>query len=189
MHFWWTRFSDSCPEFRLAISVLDMYEEHYSKGDFEVVSVACTMDEEANKDDFNVDEHEAAFKKGFSRMPWLAVPFTDVETRRKLTKQFIPDCFAGEWCTLVGSNGKLLEREASDDFYDFGADYYPFTKGRRTELLKEEETRFWQLETSSIHSLLASPARDFVISNQGSKVNFNIYIYSSFILLHLILTR
>lgn len=163
------------PQFKLASSLLEAYEEHHSTGNFEVISVAIMGEEEDGL--VNVEE-EAIFSQQFSRLPWLAVPFSDIETRRKLTKEFTTPIFLDfESFSFIGANGKLLMRHAEDCLSEFGADFYPFTHQRVKEVCADEDSH-WQLEISSIHSLLASPNRDFLISSQGDKV---IIFLSSFL--------
>ncbi|KAL5539995.1 hypothetical protein UlMin_044869 [Ulmus minor] len=52
--------------------LLEVYEEASSKGDFEVVLVD------------NYDDEDESFKSYFSKMPWLAIPFSDSDTRNRL---------------------------------------------------------------------------------------------------------
>ncbi|KAJ6431308.1 hypothetical protein OIU84_018739, partial [Salix udensis] len=52
--------------------LLEVYEQLSSKGDFEVVFISSDRDDES-------------FNKYFSKMPWLALPFSDAETRKLST--------------------------------------------------------------------------------------------------------
>lgn len=153
--------------FKVAVNLLDAYEEHYSKGDFEVVSVAFMGEKEDSI--LNVEE-ETLFNQKFSKMPWLVVPFTDTESRKKLTKAFACSMFnsSSQLCSFIDANGKVLAAHADLLLRWYGADFYPFTKQRVNEINNER----LPLPDMSLQSLLTAPDRDFVISNQGDKVNF-----------------
>lgn len=186
IHLW--RVSDVTrnPNLKLAVDLLDAYEEHYPKGDFEVVSVAI-VDEEEEENVIKAVE-QLYFNRKFYRMPWLAIPYSDIETRRKLTKEF--GTGYSERCesvSFLSANGKLLTKDGDKYLYELGGEYYPFTNEKVKEVVLDKETSFCQLEISSIHSLLATPNRNFLISNQGNKVQISnlegqvvgLYLYGS----------
>ncbi|CAM8940004.1 unnamed protein product [Rhodiola kirilowii] len=55
--------------------LVTVYNEFSSKGDFEIVFVSGDSDAES-------------FDEYFSKMPWLAIPFSDSETRSNLDSLF-----------------------------------------------------------------------------------------------------
>lgn len=105
-------------------------------------------------------------------MPWFAIPFFDLETRGRLDKLISMRPLYWSNCCILDSNGKVLQTWAGSRFKTYGAEWYPFTAERLNEI--EEEDAAARVKMSS-KSLLASPSRDFVISNNGMKVRFDHY--------------
>nr|TKR84445.1 putative nucleoredoxin 1 isoform X1 [Populus alba] len=72
--------------------LVEVYEQLSSKGDFEVVFISSDRDDES-------------FNTYFSEMPWLAIPFSDTETRKRLKEVFkvrgIPNL------VIFDANGKI----------------------------------------------------------------------------------
>ncbi|KAH7511070.1 hypothetical protein FEM48_ZijujUnG0052300 [Ziziphus jujuba var. spinosa] len=134
---------------RFTPNLVEVYNEVASKGDFEVVFVSADKDEEP-------------FNGYFSKMPWLAVPFSDSETRYQLDVLFkvseIP------YLVIIGENGKILGDHGVGTIQKYGVEGYPFTAERRREL--DEAAK----QEQSLRSILVSPFRDFVISPDGNKV-------------------
>ncbi|XP_014523627.1 probable nucleoredoxin 1 [Vigna radiata var. radiata] len=133
-------------------TLVEAYDEVVSKGDFEVVFASA-------------DEDDEAFKGYFSKMPWLAIPFSDSETRSRLDELFqvrgIPNL------VLLDETGKVVTEDGVDIVREYGVEAYPFTSARIQELRdREEEAR----RNQSVRSLLISPSRDFVISSNGNNV-------------------
>jgi len=137
--------------------LVEAYNELVSKGDFEVVFASA-------------DEDEESFKAYFSKMPWLAIPFSDSETRSRLDELFhvrgIPHL------VLLEETGKVATEDGTDIIREYGVEAYPFTSARIQELTdREEEAR----RNQSLRSLLISPSRDFVISSHGNKVSYQLH--------------
>ncbi|KAH0852219.1 hypothetical protein HID58_094153 [Brassica napus] len=97
---------------RFTPQLVEIYNELSSKVGFEVVFVSG-------------DEDEDSFKDYFSKMPWLAVPFTDSETRDRLDEVFkvrgIPNL------VMIDDEGKLVNENGVGVIRSYGADAYPFT--------------------------------------------------------------
>ncbi|CAJ1940139.1 unnamed protein product [Sphenostylis stenocarpa] len=133
-------------------TLVDVYNEFVSKGDFEVVFASA-------------DEDDDSFKGYFSKMPWLAIPFSDSETRSRLDELFhvkgIPHL------VFLDETGKVVTEDGVDVVREYGVQGYPFTSARIQELRdQEEEAR----RNQSVISLLTSPSRDFVISSDGKRI-------------------
>lgn len=131
---------------------MDVYNEVASKGDFEIVFVTA-------------DEDDESFNSYFSKMPWLAIPFSDSEMRSRLDELFhvrgIPHL------ALLDESGKVVTEDGVDIIREYGVEGYPFTSARIKELKDlEEEAR----RNQSVRSLLVSPSRDFVITSDGKKI-------------------
>ena len=81
---------------RFTPKLVEVYNELLPKDDFEIVFVSA-------------DEDDESFAAYFSKMPWLAIPFSDSETRDRLDELFsvrgIPHL------VIIGENGMV----SSDD--------------------------------------------------------------------------
>lgn len=137
---------------RFTPKLVDVYNEVSTKGGFEVVFVSA-------------DEDDQSFNEYFSKMPWVAVPFSDSDTRAKLNDLFkvngIPHL------VLLDEYGKLLSDEGVSIIGDYGAEGYPFTSQHLKELKEQEEEA---KRNQSLSSLLVSRSRDFVLSADGNTV-------------------
>lgn len=140
-------------------TLVEVYEELSSKGDLEVVFVSS-------------DRTDEAFNDYFSEMPWLAIPFSDVEIRARLKELFkvrgIPTIVFLDGDGKVScDNGVMIVRE-------YGAEGYPFSE-EKIKFFKEQEENAKQNQTLS--SVLVSNSRDYVISNDGAKVDALFILY------------
>ncbi|KAJ0983786.1 hypothetical protein J5N97_002142 [Dioscorea zingiberensis] len=134
----------------------EAYHELRSKGeDLEVVFVS-----------FHKDEHE--FNQHFSKMPWLALPFSDTESHNKLRDRF-PETFSGIPHLLVrDGSGDIICKQAFWYLLDYGSKAYPFTNEKINQVNKEDEVL--KKKPQNLHKLLGSDTRDFLISSNGDKV-------------------
>ncbi|XP_058769080.1 probable nucleoredoxin 1 [Vicia villosa] len=136
---------------RFTPALVEVYNELSPKGDFEVVFLSA-------------DEDDEEFQSYFSKMPWLAVPYSDSETRSRLDDLFhvngIPHL------VLLDETGKVVAEDGVDIVREYGAEGYPFTSQRVQELKdREEEAK----RNQTLKSVLVSSSRDFVISADGKK--------------------
>ena len=152
----WLYFSASwcgpCRQF--TPKLVEVYDEFSSKGDFEIIFVS-------------LDKGDQLFNEYFSKMPWLAIPFSDSDTRDHLKKLFkmrgIPSL------AMLDESGKVLSSEGVEIIKDYGVEGYPFTAEKIKELKEKEETA---KKEQSLRSILVSQSRDYVISADGRKVSF-----------------
>ncbi|KAJ4707589.1 Thioredoxin, nucleoredoxin [Melia azedarach] len=111
------------------------------------------------------DKDDASFNAYFSKMPWLAIPFSDSETRTRLDEKFsvtgIPHL------VILDENGKVLSNDGVEIIVEYGAEAYPFTE-EKIDQLKEEEER--AKREQSLSSVLVSNWRDFVVSSDGKQI-------------------
>lgn len=154
--------------------LIDIYKKLEPKGGFEVVFVAvgdgltCLDTRESTSTYSTSQQH---FEDIFSTMPWTAIPFSDLKSRKRLEKMFVivrdtrlemlPVSF------VIDSRGVVLLDDATQVFSVYGSAGYPFTKERLKCLDYEDNVTLEQL---SISTLLASPERDYVITNKGDQV-------------------
>uniref|UniRef100_A0A0D9VV44 protein-disulfide reductase n=1 Tax=Leersia perrieri TaxID=77586 RepID=A0A0D9VV44_9ORYZ len=144
-----------CPPCRqFTPKLIEAYNELVSQGkSFEVVFVSSDKDIES-------------FNAYFAKMPWLAVPFLDSERIANLKKRFkvrgIPH--------LVILNAKSVEvytEDGTELVSEYGTAAFPFTPEKINELKELEKAA---RDNQTIHSLLGTPTRDYLISNKGDKV-------------------
>lgn len=137
---------------RFTPTLAEVYSKLFPKGDFEVIFVSG-------------DEDEGSFNGYFSKMPWLAIPFSDSETRDHLDELFkvmgIPHL------VILDENGKVLTDGGVEIVREYGVEGYPFTTERIGEMKEQEERA---KREQSLRSVLASQSRDYVISSDGKKV-------------------
>ncbi|CAI9756277.1 unnamed protein product [Fraxinus pennsylvanica] len=98
-------------------------------------------------------------------MPWLAIPFSDSETRDGLDKLF--DVSGIPHLVILDDNGKKLTIEGVGIIREHGVEGYPFTPERIQELKEQEEEA---KRNQTLKSLLVSRSRDYVIRPDGKKV-------------------
>ncbi|CAI0453156.1 unnamed protein product [Linum tenue] len=132
--------------------LLQAYEDlTKSKSDFEVVFVSS-------------DEDEESFDHYFSKMPWLAVPFSDSDTRAGLRELF--KVKATPHLVILDKQGKVSCHGGVKIVTKYGARGYPFTEEKLKFLSEEQENA---KKNQTLTSLLASPTRDYLISNDGTE--------------------
>ncbi|PIN25109.1 Thioredoxin, nucleoredoxin [Handroanthus impetiginosus] len=137
---------------RFTPNLVEVYNELLQANKFETVFVSG-------------DEDNESFDAYFSKMPWLAIPFSDSETRERLDELFavsgIPHL------VILDQNGKVLTSEGVEVIQEHGAEGYPFSSEQIEKLKKQEEEA---RRNQSLKSLLVSRARDYVIMADGKKV-------------------
>ncbi|PKI42679.1 hypothetical protein CRG98_036961 [Punica granatum] len=109
-------------------SLIEVYEDLLPKCDFEVVFISSDRDEES-------------FNGYFSKMPWLAVPFSDSAAIKGLQDLFQVRSFPS--LVILDGSGKVLSDQGEE------------------EAAKKNQ---------SLSSLLVSKSRDYLISTNGDKV-------------------
>ncbi|XP_065034119.1 probable nucleoredoxin 1-2 [Musa acuminata AAA Group] len=146
--------SDICYERIVTDDLIKVYNQLSSEGrDFEIVFVSC-------------DSCVETFNRYFSDMPWLAVPFADSDTRERLHDHFgsFEEYYPAQLVIYDAAIGMVVNEEGLRAVAKYGVNGYPFTVNRFYELeaaAKKEQ---------SLRSPLVSPSRDYLISNDGSKV-------------------
>ncbi|WOL12154.1 putative nucleoredoxin 1 [Canna indica] len=113
----------------------------------------------------SADEDEDSYAVYFSKMPWLAIPFSDTDIRDKVDNSF--DVRGIPHLVILDANRKVLTSEGVRLVEDYGSEGYPFTAERIQVLVEEEEAA---KKNQTLRSLLISPSRDFVISKDKNKV-------------------
>ncbi|XP_065873636.1 probable nucleoredoxin 1 [Euphorbia lathyris] len=137
---------------RFTPTLVEVYNELVPNGDFEIVFVTA-------------DEDDESFKEYFSKMPWLAIPFSDSETRNSLDQQFkvqgIPHL------VILDEHGNVSTEDGVEIIQEYGAECHPFTLERIKKLQEQEEEA---KRNQSLRSILVFGTRDYLISHDGKKV-------------------
>lgn len=112
--------------------------------------------------------HEV-FDSIFSRVPWTAIPFSDLASRKRIARRFgISEIgFVYSTSVLLDAKGMVLKCIDCWVFGEYGTLGYPFTDERIKFLDSEDDAAINQ---PSLESLLGSPERDYLITNNGDKV-------------------
>lgn len=160
-----------------ATFVIDEYKELQQHNNFEVVLVPVSSERSSVEDFtefpiFDSTDCQHHFDILFSYMPWTAIPFTDVASRERLQTTFGLSqryIYSHHMLAIVDPTGKVLQYDAWNLFFDYGALGYPFSD-ERIEYLRQEDADI--IKQPSLKKLLASPQRDYVISNKGDQVSF-----------------
>ncbi|XWS20910.1 hypothetical protein CRYUN_Cryun30bG0009900 [Craigia yunnanensis] len=130
--------------------LIDVYEQLKSNGsNFEIVFVSS-------------DEDLDAFNSYRESMPWLSIPFSDLETKKALNRKFEVE---GIPCLVIlqpedNKDGTILN-DGVELIYRYGVEAFPFTKERLEELQKEERMKH---ENQTVTNLLTNPGRDYILS-------------------------
>ncbi|TVU40788.1 hypothetical protein EJB05_14266, partial [Eragrostis curvula] len=145
-----------CPPCRwFTPKLTETYNELASQGKrFEVIFVSS-------------DEDEEAFKTYFAKMPWLAIPFSDSEGREALHGRFDVSGIIPHLVILDAKSGEVCTEDGVELVSEYGVRAYPFTTDRINEL-KEQEAAAKANQT--LHTVLGTFERDYLISNKGDKV-------------------
>ncbi|KAL7149111.1 hypothetical protein ABFS83_05G017500 [Erythranthe nasuta] len=137
---------------RFTPKLVEVYNELAQSKNFEIIFISSDKDDES-------------FDAYFSKMPWLAIPFSDYDTRQKLDELFgvsvIPHL------VILNEDGKILTSEGVRVIEENGSDGYPFTSEHIGKLKKQEEEAKMN---QSLKSLLVTESRDYVITSDGKKV-------------------
>ncbi|CAH1431023.1 unnamed protein product [Lactuca virosa] len=111
------------------------------------------------------DEDLNAFNNYYqSNMPWLAIPFSDLETKKALNNRFDVE---GIPCLIIlQPDDAGIVHDGVELIYRYGVEAYPFTKERLDELLKQEKEKH---ERQTLSNLLMNHDRDFLLAHSASK--------------------
>lgn len=115
------------------------------------------------------DENLNAFNTYRSSMPWLAIPFSDLETRRALTQKF--DVEGIPSLIILQPNDNILDAAVIKDgvelVYRYGVQAFPFTKERLDELREKEKEKH---DSQTLSNLLIHDARDVLLGHPSPNV-------------------
>ncbi|XLT02618.1 hypothetical protein HN51_051969 [Arachis hypogaea] len=111
------------------------------------------------------DEDLDAFNGFYGTMPWLAIPFSDLETKKALNRKYDVE---GIPCLIMlqpdGSKDDATIRDGVELIYRYGIQAYPFSKERLEQLHEQEREK---RENQTLTNLLANQHRDYVLGQSG----------------------
>ncbi|XP_021601118.2 probable nucleoredoxin 2 isoform X2 [Manihot esculenta] len=113
------------------------------------------------------DENLEAFNDYRALMPWLSIPFSDVETKKALDRKFNIE---GVPCLIIlqpeDDNDEATLHDGVEILYRFGVQAFPFTKQRLEELELQERQKH---ERQTLTNLLADHDRDYLFGHPAPK--------------------
>ncbi|KAJ4967351.1 hypothetical protein NE237_019200 [Protea cynaroides] len=112
------------------------------------------------------DEDVDAFNSYHACMPWYAIQFSDLETKKALNRRFNVE---GIPCLIIlqpNNNEDETLHDGVDIIYRFGAQSFPFTKARLEELEKEVRDKH---ESQTITNLLINHDRYYLLGHPSPK--------------------
>lgn len=112
------------------------------------------------------DEDNDAYNNYRANMPWLAIPFTDLESKKSLNRQFDIEGIPSLVVLQPDGNDNTGQRDGVELIYRYGVRAFPFTERRLEELEKEEKEKH---ERQTIANLLKNHARDYLLSHPSPK--------------------
>ncbi|XP_039160723.1 probable nucleoredoxin 1 isoform X1 [Eucalyptus grandis] len=140
------------PCHRFTPILAEVYDELSPKGDLEIIFISA-------------DKDEGSFSGYFSKMPWLAIPFSDLDKRNSLDELFkvrgIPHL------VILDGTGTVLTDSGVAIVREYGVEGHPFTPERIKELKDQEEAA---RINQSLTSLLVHGSRNFVVSSNRNQV-------------------
>ncbi|GLU04620.1 hypothetical protein SLE2022_217580 [Rubroshorea leprosula] len=110
------------------------------------------------------DEDLNAFNNYRESMPWLSVPFSDLETKKALNQRFEVE---GIPCLIILQPGDNKDEEAAlcdgvELIYRYGVEAFPFTKEKLEELRREEILKH---ENQTLTNLLTIHDREYLLGH------------------------
>ncbi|XP_012444965.1 probable nucleoredoxin 2 isoform X1 [Gossypium raimondii] len=129
--------------------LIGVYEQLKSNGsNFEIVFVSS-------------DEDLDAFNSYRENMPWLSIPFSDLETKKALNRKYDVESIP---CLVILQPDNTKDDDTYYDgvelIYRYGVDAFPFTKEKLDELRREEKRKH---DSQTVTNLLTNPERDYLL--------------------------
>ncbi|MBA0733967.1 hypothetical protein Gogos_017928 [Gossypium gossypioides] len=125
--------------------LIGVYEQLTSNGsNFEIVFVSS-------------DEDLSAFNSYRESMPWLSIPFSDLETKKALNRKFEVEGIP--YLIILQPDGSTLH-DGVELIYRYGIEAFPFTEEKLEELRREERMKH---ASQTLSNLLTNPGRDYLL--------------------------
>ncbi|XP_020219816.1 probable nucleoredoxin 2 [Cajanus cajan] len=110
------------------------------------------------------DEDLDAFNSFYGNMPWLAIPFSDLETKKALSRKYDVE---GIPCLILlqpdyGKENDATVRDGVELIYRYGVQAYPFSIERLLQLQHEDKVK---LDNQTLVNLLGNQHRNYVLTH------------------------
>ncbi|XP_077246691.1 putative nucleoredoxin 2 [Tasmannia lanceolata] len=109
----------------------------------------------------SADEDLEAFDRYRSTMPWLSVPFSDLESKKALNCLFDIEGIPSLIVLQPDKDAEMAVRDGVELVYRYGVRAFPFSRARLEELKKEEREKH---ETQTLANLLINHGRDYLLA-------------------------
>ncbi|XP_042399845.1 probable nucleoredoxin 1-2 isoform X2 [Zingiber officinale] len=145
---------------RFTLRLIEVYNELTSRdNNFEIIFLPYDCCKSCNS-------CEKSFIEYFSKIPWFTVPFSDDKIKKKLHELF--QVSRRPTLVILDTDGKVLNREGVQAIRGYGTEAYPFTVEKISKLREEVENA---KKDQTLRSILVSSSRDYLITNDRSKVS------------------
>ncbi|KAL6575568.1 hypothetical protein OROHE_000945 [Orobanche hederae] len=143
--------------------LIDIYCDLLPNNDFEIILVAVDDPRVTASPLRTPPEPQKVFESIFCRVPWTAIPFSDLASRKRIARRFGISEIGFNFTTsvLLDAKGMVLKCNECWLFGEYGTQGYPFT---------DERIKFLKFKQPSLELLLGSPERNYLISNKGDRV-------------------
>ncbi|RWW66628.1 hypothetical protein BHE74_00025994 [Ensete ventricosum] len=106
------------------------------------------------------DENQSSFEQFYSSMPWPAVPFSDLNSKRSLSHKFQIEGIPA--LIILEPGGGLIQTEGVEILCRYGLQAFPFTSERIAELEAEEKRKY---ASQTLEKVLAVSGKDHIIKH------------------------
>jgi nucleoredoxin len=120
---------------------------------FEVVLVSC-------------DEDRPSFERFHRTMPWPAVPFGDLQCKKRLSERFQVEGIPR--LVVLAPDGEVVHADAADLVHRYGEGAFPFTAARVAELEVDDERKY---ASQTLEKLFSIDGRGYVNGGKEQVVN------------------
>ncbi|KAF9683182.1 hypothetical protein SADUNF_Sadunf05G0185800 [Salix dunnii] len=136
------------------------------------VLIGAYQDLKSNGSNFEIvfvssDEDLDAFNTYRANMPWLSIPFSDLETKKALNNKFDVEAIP---CLVIlqpkDSKDEATLHDGVELLDRFGVQAFPFTKERLEELKLEEKEKH---ERQTLNNLLTNHNRDYLLGHPAPR--------------------
>ncbi|PUZ54399.1 hypothetical protein GQ55_5G128800 [Panicum hallii var. hallii] len=118
---------------------------------FEVVLVSC-------------DEDRPSFERFHRTMPWLAVPFGDLQCKKRLSERFQVEGIPR--LVVLAPGGEVVHPDAADLVHRYGERAFPFTAARVAELEADDQRKYASQTLEKLFSI-DGMGKEFVTGGNG----------------------
>ena len=128
------------------------YQQLKARGaGFEVVLVSC-------------DEDRPSFERFHRTMPWPAVPFGDLQCKKRLSERFQVEGIPR--LVVLAPDGEVVHPDAADLVHRYGETAFPFSAARVAELEADDQRKYASQTLEKLFSV-DGIKKEFVTGGNG----------------------